>query len=318
MRRSDFAKMAALGLVAAAAAPRPARGQNLETLKLIAIPSDALTPLYYGIKTGQFQRAGIDLQIFPSMSGTAATQAVIAGAYDIGNTSILPVMNAHLRNVPIAIVAPQAVYTADNPFALLQQAADTNYKTGADLNGKTVAVSALNDISQLTISSWVDKHGGDASTLKFVEIPAVATDEALVQHRVAAGMLLEPVLDGSIVAGRTKTLGDAYGAIGRRLMFAAYVSRPDWAKKNADLLRRFQLVAGAAAVYTNQHPSETAEMMSEITKVPLAVMQHMRRVACATALDPQLIQPLIDRAAHYKLIPNGFKAEELFFNNGAA
>jgi NitT/TauT family transport system substrate-binding protein len=318
MRRLDFARLAALSL-AYPAVSAPARAQGgLDPIRLIAIPSDALTPLYYAIKTGAFQKAGIDLQITFAMSGTAATTAVIAGSYDIANTSILPVMTAHLRDIPIAIVAPQAVYTPDNPFALLQQSTDTSYKTGADLNNKTVAVSALNDISQLTISSWVDKNGGDASTLKFVEVPASATGAALEQHRVAAGMLLEPVLDESIASGQTKTLGDAYGAIGKKLMFAAYVGRPDWAKAHADLLRRFVSTAGAAAAYTNVHPAETAQMMSEITKVPLPIMQRMRRVVCATAMDPSLVQPLVDAAFHYKQIAKPFAADDLFFNGKAS
>lgn len=314
MRRSSFISATTLSLGLPALSRVAEADTASETLRLIAIPSDALTPLYYGIKTGIFKKAGIDLQLFPATSGTAATTAVVAGDYDIANTSILPVMNAYLRSVPIAIVAPQAVYTPSNPFGLLQKAPDTPYKSGADLNGKVVAVSALNDISQLSIASWVDKNGGDSTTLKYVEFPASATDAALVEHRVAAGMLLEPLLDESIADGRTKTLGDAYGAIAPKIMFAAYVARTDWASQHADLLRRFVAAAGVAATYTNSHPAETAEMMADVTKVPLPVMQRMRRVVCATSTDPHLVQPIIDSAARYKLIPKGFSADELFFS----
>ena len=317
MRRSSFISATSLSLVLPGLGRPVLADTALEPLRLIAIPSDALTPLYYGIQTGIFKKAGIDLQVFPASSGTAATTAVIGGDYDLANTSILPVMNAHLRSVPIAIVAPQAVYTPANPFSLLQKAPDAQYKAGADLSGKIVAVSALNDISQLSISAWVDKNGGDSTSLKFVEIPASATDAAIVQHRVAAGLLLEPLLDESIADGRTKTLGDAFGAIGPKIMFAAYVARPDWANLHADLLRRFVAAAGTAAAYTNDHPAETAAMMSDITKVPLPVMQRMRRVLCATSMDPHLVQPIIDSAVRYKMIPKAFLAEELFFSSRA-
>ena len=307
---------AAASVFATSVRPAGAAG-TLEKVRLTAIPSDALTPLYYALQTGAFRRAGIDLEITPAMTGTAATTAVIAGAYDIANSSLIPVMAAHLKGIAITIVAPQAVYTAENPFALLQVAPDATFKTGNDLNGKIVAVSALNDSSQLSISAWVEKNGGDAASLKFVEVPTVATDEAIAQHRVAAGLLLEPMLDSSLLAGRTKTLGDAYGAIARTFMFAAYVGRPDWAKNNADLLRRFVLVAGQAAAYTNTHPADTASMMSDITKIPLPVMQRMKRVVCATSLDARLVQPVIDTAAKFKQIGRSFPAKELFFSNTA-
>jgi NitT/TauT family transport system substrate-binding protein len=309
MKRTRF--LAAAG---AALAPTALRAQPApEKLRLIAIPSDALTPLYYGLKTGMFAREGVDLEIVPAMSGTAATTAVIAGAYEVANTSLIPALLAHLRGIPIAIVAPQAVYTADAPFSMLQVPIDSTVRTGADLNGKTVATAAHNDLSQLSISAWVDKHGGDSTTLKWVEIPNSAMDEALVQHRIAAANLLEPVLDASIAAGHTKTIGDSNGAIAPRFMFAAYVGRTDWAKEHAELLRRFVRVAGQAAAYTNVHTAETVGMMAEITKIPLAVMQRMKRVVCATSLDPRLVQPLIDVAAKYKNIPQAFPAQEIFF-----
>ena len=313
MRRSDLLIRAAVGLTCAGG-PSVVRAQGaLTKLRLVAIPSDALTPLYYGLRTGAFQRAGIDLEITSASSGTAAMTAAITGSYDVANTSLIPVMNAHLRGIPVMIVAPQGIYTRDAPLSLLQIAADSPYKTGADLNGKVVATAALNDHGQLCISAWVDKNGGDASSLKFVEIPAIATDEALVQHRVAAGLLLEPVLDASIAAGRTKTLGDSDAAIAPTFMYAAYVSASDWAKEHADLLARFVRVAGGAATYTNAHPSETAAMMAEITKIPLPVLQHMRRAICATTLEPHMVQPLIDVAARYKFISQAFPAKDILF-----
>lgn len=315
MRRGDLIKLAAAS-GAYVAAPSVVRAQGaLETLHLAAIPSDALTPLYYGIKNNYFQQVGIDLQIMPAASGTAATTAVIAGTYELANTSLVPAFEAHTRGIPILIVAPQAMYSPEVPFSLLQIAADSPYKAGADLNGRICACGALNDISQLVTRGWVDKTGGDSRTLKFVEIPSSATDAALVQHRVAAGILLEPLLDESIAAGHTKTIGDAFGAIAHSYMTSAYVGRSDWAAAHPDLLRRFVRAANQAAVYTNVHPTETAAMMSEITKIPLPIMQKMKRVVCGTSFDPQLIQPLIDAAAKYKQIPAAFPAKDMYFTD---
>ena len=315
MRRRHLIGLAA-GSVASTALPSRTRAQGtLETIHLAAPLSDALTPLYYGLHIGAFQRAGIDLEMVPTVSGTVATTAVVAGTYEIANTSLLAAMAAHTRGVPIVLVAPQAVYTAANPFTLLQIAPDSTFKTGADLNGKTISVFGINDINQLTTSAWVDKHGGDSKTLKFIEIPPSLTPEAIAQHRVDAGELLEPTLDASLAAGTTKTLADAFGAIARTFMFGAYVARRDWADAHADLARRFLRVTIEMSAYTNAHPAETAEMMAELTKIPLPIMQKMKRVVCATSLDPRMVQPLIDAAAHYHQIPQAFPAADFFWND---
>jgi ABC-type nitrate/sulfonate/bicarbonate transport system substrate-binding protein len=41
----------------------------------------------------------------------------------------------------------------------------------ADLEGKTIAINTLNNISQLTVTAALDSEGVDTSTLHFVEVP---------------------------------------------------------------------------------------------------------------------------------------------------
>jgi NitT/TauT family transport system substrate-binding protein len=310
-----------LGLAAYSAAgiglPRPARAQTptLEKIRVAAPPSDALTPLYYGLQTGAFRRAGIDLEMVLTASGGAAVTAVTAGTYEVANTSLIAAFSAHSRGIPITIVAPQVVYTAASPFMLLQTGATSPYKTGADLNGKTISVISLNAIDQLGVMAWVDKHGGDSKTLKFVEVPPSVAADAIAQHRVDAGMMFEPFLDSSISAGTTRTLADAFGAIDRTFMFAGYVGRTDWANEHPDLLRNFLRVIEELSAYTNAHANETAAMMADVTNIPLPVMQKIRRAVNATTLDPKLVQPLIDASARYHLIPQSFPATEIVWND---
>src|ERR1700687_3683735 len=95
------------GLVATAAwlalAPRPACAQPLEKIRFTGVPTDDLTPIYYAQKNGLYQRAGLDLEIIPSSSGTVATTAVVAGAYEMGKGSLIASLVAHLRGLPLTI-----------------------------------------------------------------------------------------------------------------------------------------------------------------------------------------------------------------------
>ena len=74
-------------LLAASAAvlalrPHNLRAQQLETIRLASAPADDLTPVYYALQTGMYRKAGLDVQVVPAQSGTAATTAVLSGAYD--------------------------------------------------------------------------------------------------------------------------------------------------------------------------------------------------------------------------------------------
>lgn len=172
----------------------------------------------------------------------------------------------------------------------------------------------MNGFNDLATRVWVDKNGGDSKTLKFVEIPFSATEAALVQHRVEASLMVEPMLTASLTSGKTKTLGDAFGAIAARYMQGAYVAERGWATQHVDIVRRFVRVMTEATTFTNAHPTDTVAMMAEVTKTPLGIMQKMKRVVSATSLDPGLVQPLIDAAAKYHMIARAFPAREFFWN----
>ena len=264
MRRCEAVSLFSVASLAALARPGTAAAQGpLEKIRVAGPPTEDMTNLYYAIKTGMFQRAGLDVSMVPTGSGAAATAAVIVGTYELAKTSLLAVFAAHLREIPIAIVAPEIVHTPRNRVAEaeLQIATDANYKTGADLNGKTIGVPALGDVNTLATRAWVDKNGGDWRSLKFVEIPNSALEAAIVQHRIDAAMLQSPQLDFSLAAGTTKTLGDGYGAVAPSFMSGAYVARTDWASQHADSLRRFTRVYVDATTYVNNHPAETVPLV---------------------------------------------------------
>ena len=97
-------------------------------------------------------------------------------------------------------------------------------------------------------------------------------------------------------------------------MADVYIARPDWATQHADALRKFSRVISEAAGYFNSHPAETAQWVSDMTKIELANVAKMNRTMMGTSLDPALLQPLIDAAAKYGAIPRSFPAREIVWN----
>jgi NitT/TauT family transport system substrate-binding protein len=314
-RRVHVATLAAAGLAALVRAPHAAaQTPPVEKIRLAGFESDAMTPLFYAVRRGMFRRAGLEIEFTSMASGAASTAGLVAGTFDMANSSIISACAAHLREVPIVLVAGQVIYTRQNPYGLLQVPIDSTLKTGADLNEKIISVIALNGFNTLATNAWVDKNGGDSRTLKYVEIPFSATEAALVAHRVDAALMVEPQLSTSLAAGTTKTLADAMGAIAPTFMFGCYTAERTWAAQHPETVRKFVRVMTEATNYTNTHPGETAAMMAELTKTPLAVMQKMKRVVASTTLDAGLIQPLIDSAAKYHVIARAFPAKDFFWN----
>jgi NitT/TauT family transport system substrate-binding protein len=284
---------------------------QLTVLNVATTAGDDVTPLLYAQSAGLFQKAGLEVHVQKLASGSAATAAVFSGTYEIGKASLVPLMNAHLRGLESRIIAPGGIYDSGSPFALLLVDAHSAILHGADLNGKVVSTPGLRDIGQLADAAWIDQHGGDSSTVRFVELAMSASASALEEHRIDATTLLEPDLSAATSSGKFRVLGQSFGAIAPRFLFSAWFAKPDWVNQNPAAAKAFATVVAQAAMYTNSHHAETVPLASAFTGISASAYAGMTRAVNGTELRAADIQPVIDAAAKYHIIANGFSADEL-------
>lgn len=305
-------QMIAWSAAAIALAPRPARTQGLEHVRFSGVPTDDMTPIYWALKNGLYEKAGIDLEIMPATSGSTATTAVASGTYEMGKSSPLAAINAHLRSLPVVVIGNGPMWDAKNPYTQTLVGIDSNIKTGADFNGKTLATPGLNDTSQLGVIVWIDKNGGDSRTVHWVELSNSSAPAALAQGRVDGCTVQEPAATAAVEARQAKILAAPFSAIAPHFPIGVYMANANFAATHGDLVKRWVRVTYDAAKYTNTHKAETAPMMAEITKIPLAVFARMPRVEDATSTDPAVLQPLIDAAAKYNFIVRAIPAKDAY------
>lgn len=318
MNHSIARRTALAALAGSVFAPRIVLAQSTVTIVTGGLPEDSATPVLHAISSGAFRKAGLDVSLQPARNGPAVASAVAGGAYQIGKVSLNPLIDAHGRGLPFVIVAPGGLYNAASPIAGLMVAADSPIKTAKDLNGKTVGVGALNDIFTLAMKTWMDKNGGDSSTLKLVEITISALGEAIATGRVAAGSANEPILGAALASGKVKILARTFDAIAPRFMFTCWVAMRAYADANHDAVVKFGRIVRETAAYANAHHAETVDDIAKFTSLDPAVVRKMSRTEAATTLDPALIQPVIDLAAHYKDIPARFEAKDLIWGPATA
>jgi NitT/TauT family transport system substrate-binding protein len=294
------------------AAPHAVGAQATQTLRLIGVQTDDMTPVFSAVKAGLYQKAGIELDLVPTTSGAVAVDAIMAGTYEIGKGSAISILNAYLHGLPIRIVGNGPVWDEKTPFSMMIVATDSPAKDGAFFNGKTLCTAALRDLNQLSMCAWIDKNGGDSKTITWVEAPNSAAGVAVGDHRFAATMLQEPQLSAALATGTVRAFAPAYNGIAAHFSTALYFAQADWATKNGKTIKTFLDATYAAARATNGKPADTAAMMSDVTKIPLNVYEKMARSNSSIKSDPGLVQPMIDVAAKYGYISKAFSAKEIF------
>src|SRR5271154_6505461 len=131
MRRRDALLVPALLL------PARAMAEESPTIHVIGPANDGMKPVVYGIRSGLFGHYGLTVETLVVASGAAAMAAVVGGSAEVAFTNLLAVFQAHLRSVPVQILAPSAVYLTEKPQSALLVVKDSPLRPGPALNGKT-------------------------------------------------------------------------------------------------------------------------------------------------------------------------------------
>lgn len=305
MKRSRFLA----GAATAAALPSVARGAA--PVRLITTTIDPSAEPFYAQDMGFFRDAGVDVQVNATSNGAVVSTAIAGNAADVGFANLMSVAVAYKRGIPFTAIAAGSYYDARVPTSLLVVPKDSPAKKASDLNGKIIAAAGLRTITEYAPRIWMDKNGGDSSTVRFVEMNNPQILDALASGKVDAAILAEPFLESSKTVART--LGRAYDAIAPRFLVGVFFAHLDWAKANADVVARFQQAMYKTAAWANAHHRESGEILVKYSKLDPAVVQRMLRIGYETRMDPTEMQPMIDVLARYGGIPQGFPAEQIIF-----
>jgi ABC-type nitrate/sulfonate/bicarbonate transport system substrate-binding protein len=315
MRRSRVLSL--LGASAAAGAgvrARPAAAQTAAPLRIVLFPGETAATAYYALELGMFARAKLDVQITEVKNGAAAAAAIAGGSIDVGFSNPLSVAEGFERGVPFTILAPAALSRAGKPASngLIITTKASPIRTGRDLNGKTFGVDVIGGLPHVSTRAWIDKTGGDSSTVHFVELAFSQIMPSLNSGRIDAGELnfaFDPLIGKP--NDTMRLLANSYDAVGSHFCSSVWFSTSDWVTKNPDTVRRFIGVMKDAANWANAHPHESALMLAPHLKQTSADIEGSVRVFYGIDMTPDLVQPVIDVAARYGLIKKNFPATDL-------
>ncbi len=288
----------------------PGRTQALTTIHVTTVPIDAGAEVWYAKDLGLFTKAGLDVDITPAPNGGAAAASVAGSAVDIGYADTISIASAFGRNVPFIIIAPAAVHVSSGPTTVLVVPANSPIRTAKDLNGKTIAGSGLGTISGYAPRAWIEKNGGDLSSVKFVELAFPAMQPALDAGRIDAAAIAEPFLTAAKKTDRV--LASPYDSVARSFLVSAYFTMSPWAKDHPDLVNRFASAIHEAAVWANKNHAQSAEILLKYAKIDPSLASQMTRSYYGEQLNAGLLQPAVDLAAKYsKFTP--FPASDLLY-----
>ena len=234
-----------------AALQMPAHAQALKKVKVtIPVPGLSFMPLYAGVDKGIFAKNGLDVEIVSTAGDGPDVDSLIAGAVEFTVSTPNRLMTAWEQGKPLLGVmnlgnrmvvdcwmnkeiAEQLKVTADTPLEQRIKA----------LKGQTVAGTRPGAFTYLLLIGYAKRFGLEPQ--KDVNIIGIGSGAAMIpaveNNQVAVACTGAPAADLAISRGKsvifTENAAGKDPALTDFLYEVLYV-RPDWAKANADTVRR--------------------------------------------------------------------------------
>jgi len=307
------AALVTLGVLSASA---PTSAQGTATVRVAMIPIQPASGVYYALDNGFFAKEGVSVEVTQNPSSPALASAVLAGTYDISWATVATLATAHSKGLPFVLIAPGISDAPAHFGGAIMVGMNSTLKTGRDFNGKTLGAAGLNTIAEYQPRAWIDKTGGDSSTVKFVEMPFPVTADAIASGRVDAAYMVEPFVTIAEQKHLARILAEGDDAISpNEFLAAGWFATADWAKAHPDAVARFQRAIAEAGAWANANPDKTVPIVAKYLKADPALVTLARKPYYAAQMIPAQIQPWIDVTAKYEKFPT-FPAAQLIYVPG--
>jgi NitT/TauT family transport system substrate-binding protein len=295
------------------AATRASSADDPNAIRVLAVPIDLYAQAYYAQDLGLFKAAGLNVEITTLANGGVTATALAGGSGDVGVTNTVQVATAIARGLPLTIIAGAGLYSTRAPSTAIVVTKASPLRTAHDLEGKTLAVAALNDQSTVALKKWMTDNGADYKKVRMIELGYPEMIAALPAGRVDAAMLAEP-WQTTARNGDDRLFAKPFDSIAPEFNIGVWATTRAWAQAHPDLVKRFAGAIYAAAKWANTHHAESAPILAKYAKADPKVIGGMIRVLQSTDLTTNHIQPALDAAFQFQQMDRHMSAAEIIWD----
>jgi NitT/TauT family transport system substrate-binding protein len=233
--------------------------QAQEKIRLGILPFSESLGAVMADKLGYFKAEGIEVEMSRFNSGALSLPLLQAGKLDITFSNTVATLQALEQGMDLTFLAPGAVartQAPDSTAALI--ALKGVIKSPKDLEGKRIAVNAINSSLWLYVVAYLEKNGVDRSKVRFVEIPFPQMRDPLLNKQVDVVGVSEPFATVIFDSGAAELVTYVYIEAQPNSDITQYISLTDWAKKNPELAAKFARAVKKGSDFVNLPANDAA------------------------------------------------------------
>jgi NitT/TauT family transport system substrate-binding protein len=270
--------------------------------------------LYYAAQSGLFAKQKLSETPDVLTSGEAATPLLLNGQIQFAANDPVGVITAISENVPVEFVAAAGYPSTDPSKDITGLMVKPSIKSAADLNGKTIAVNALDGNLELAARDAIDKAGGDSSSMKFVVMSLQSMDAAVEAGKVGGAVESEPF----ITAGKLSGLSDLLSVASTSepgVPTVVYMTSKAYASSHPDTVREFIAALNAADSALSSSPATIRSVAVKSTGAPASLLAKSNLpVFTSATITLSSLDELQNLMIKYKLLSKKIDLSKYIFS----
>lgn len=287
---------------------------GLTTVKVAALSTANMAPIYIGIEQGFFEDAGLELDVQTVQTGSEMITGVVAGSFDIICAGYVPVYTAMSQELPLKFIAGNDVggATPDVDWQVVVAGADSDVQDAGDLASATIGVNALKGVAEIQVRASLEEQGIDDSGIELTEIPFPEMPAALEQGHLDAALVPEPFVTQVLDAGG-RVVDTPYANLGADFPNGAYQTTDGFIAKDQETVDAFVGAITQAIEFANENPDEVRAAIPTFTQVPEDVAERMRLPVFNSDLDLDKMTQLLDLTEKFGTIEKRPSEDDLIY-----
>ena len=224
-----------------------------------ATASDYLA-VYVAKEKGFFDKHNIDATITRVPIITNVPPALVSGSMQIGVTTMPSLLQAVDGGLDLVLIAGAARHIKERPTISLTLRKDVKYEKAADLVGKKIAVSGLNNVMDVFLRKWMLNQGVNPKGVTIIEAQLPQMPDMLRNGTIDGATPVEPFRTAIVNSGAGYIASEFFAEVNPDVLVSGWITTGEWAKKNPAVVAGFREAVKEGLDYINTNAADLKDI----------------------------------------------------------
>lgn len=281
-------------------------GLEKTKLKVGILPIIDTAPVQIAKDDGMFAAEGLEVETVVLQGGPQGLALLQGNELDVSFGNYMSFITAQSKGSVKLKFASDGYQAAPGVFLALVNG-NSPIRNAADLEGKTVGINVLGNISELVVNSVVRTNDGDWNKINYKAVPFPDMGPALERGDIDAALTVEPFSTALQQTIGARSLFDAATGPTADIAIAGYAATQDWASKNPNTFAAFQRAMSKAQEKAADR-ARVEKALLKYTPIDAKTASLVKIGVFPTNLNATRLQRLSDLMVEYGILKSKFDA----------